>query len=99
MHCVLLGLWLAEAAQALVRNVDFEVPALRRSSAWHQQQVADLQRRREEARTSSATAAATYKKVGVAYDCASMRHHATMFNGISNRPTCSEGAGDLRAHL
>lgn len=57
------GVWLGEAAMTLTRNVDFEVPALRKAAARAQQQLVDLQRRREEFLHSASTAAAAYKQV------------------------------------
>lgn len=54
------GVWLGEAAMTLTRNVDFEVPALRKAAARAQQQLVDLQRRREEYLHSASTAAAAY---------------------------------------
>ncbi len=56
------GLWYGEAAQALARNTEFEVPALRRTAARCQQQLVDLGRRGEEARASAVAAAAAYKQ-------------------------------------
>lgn len=58
------GLWYGEAAQALARNTDFEVPALRRTAARCQQQLQDLAKRRDEARASAVAAAAAFEQVG-----------------------------------
>lgn len=57
------GLWLGEAAMTLTRNVDFEVPAVKKANARTQQQLIDLQRRQEEHLHSAAAAATAYKQV------------------------------------
>ena len=63
------GLWYGEAAQALARNTEFEVPALRRTAARCQQQLVDLGRRVEEARASAVAAAAAYKQARLRSPC------------------------------
>lgn len=47
----------------LTCNVDFEVPALKKAGARAQQQLVDLQRRREEYLHSASSAATAYKQV------------------------------------
>jgi CDK5 regulatory subunit-associated protein 3 len=47
----------------LTRNVDFEVPAVKKANARTQQQLIDLQRRQEEYLHSAAAAATAYKQV------------------------------------
>ena len=59
------GLWLGEAAMTLTRNVDFEVPGMKKANARAQQQLVDLQRRREEHLHSASAAAAAYRQVPI----------------------------------
>jgi CDK5 regulatory subunit-associated protein 3 len=50
----------------LTRNVDFEVPAMKKANARAQQQLIDLQRRREEHLHSASAAADAYRQVSYA---------------------------------
>ena len=60
--CVRAVIYVAEAAQSLCRNADFEVPFLRKQAARYQQQLADLERRKAEALRSAAAAAADFQQ-------------------------------------
>jgi hypothetical protein len=55
-------LHVAEAGQALARNVDYELPALKRAAARAQRAIADLERRRAEALRAAAAAAAEHRR-------------------------------------
>lgn len=61
----------------LMRNVDFEVPAMRKAGARTQQQLVDLHRRREEYLHSATAAAAAHKQV------LSIAHQSLFFLTIS----------------
>eukprot|EP00898_Chlorokybus_atmophyticus_P000049 jgi/Chlat1/1044/Chrsp110S01555 len=53
---------LAEAAQILTQNVDYEVPFLRKQASRAQQQLVDLDRREAELRRGAAASAHKYKQ-------------------------------------
>lgn len=55
-------MYVAEAAQTLARNADYEIPFLKKAAAKGQQQLADLERRKGEALKSAASAAAEYRQ-------------------------------------
>lgn len=57
------GVFVGEAAQTMVQNVDYEVPYLRKQMAKCSQQMADAERRQGEYVRSAAQCAANYKKV------------------------------------
>lgn len=54
--------WLGEAALALVRAADYDIPAMRRAAARAQQQLGDLERRRADCMRSAAAAARAYQQ-------------------------------------
>ena len=54
--------WLGEAALALVRAADYDIPAMRRAAARAQQQLGDLERRRADCTRSAAAAARAYQQ-------------------------------------
>lgn len=56
-------LHLGEAALALGRNTDYEIPFLKRQAAKYQQQLGDLERKQAEALRSAAAAAADFQQV------------------------------------
>lgn len=56
--------YVGEAAQAMIQNVDFEIPYLRKQAAKFSQQIADGEKRDIEYNKSAATCAANYKQVG-----------------------------------
>lgn len=47
----------------MCRNADFEIPFFKKQAAKHQQQLADLERRKAEAQRSAAAAAAEFLQV------------------------------------
>jgi hypothetical protein len=55
-------LFVAEAAQTLCRNADYEIPFLKKQAAKCQQQLADLERRKADAHKSASAAAADFKQ-------------------------------------
>ncbi|KAL4459017.1 hypothetical protein ABPG75_013882 [Micractinium tetrahymenae] len=55
-------MYVAEAAQTLARNGDFEIPFLKKQAAKAQQQLSDLERRKAEAHKSAAAAAADFQQ-------------------------------------
>lgn len=57
------GVFIGEAAQTMIQNVDYEVPYLRKQMAKCSQQMADAERRHGEYVRSATTCAANYKKV------------------------------------
>ena len=54
---------IAEAAQTMIQNVDYEIPYLRKQMAKCNQQMADADRRHAEYTRSAETCANNYKKV------------------------------------
>ena len=56
---------LGEAAVALARNVDYEVPFYRKQAAKAQQQLADLERRHAEHLRSAVLAAKQYRTASI----------------------------------
>jgi len=56
-------MYVAEAAQTVSRNADYEIPFLKKQAAKGQQQLADLERRKGEAIKSAAAAAADFQQV------------------------------------
>ncbi len=62
LGALLPGVLLGEAAIALVQNVDYEMPYLRKQAAKHSQMIADAERRRGEYTRSAAAAASTFKQ-------------------------------------
>lgn len=57
-------MYLGEAGQCLVQNVDFEIPYLRRNAAKLAGQLADGERKQGEYTRAAAACAAKYKEVG-----------------------------------
>ncbi|PRW59500.1 CDK5RAP3 isoform A [Chlorella sorokiniana] len=55
-------IYVAEAAQALCRNADYEIPFLKKQAAKCQQQLADLERKKADAQKSAAAAAADFQQ-------------------------------------
>lgn len=64
-HCVYFGsgVFIGEAAQTMVQNVDYEVPYLRKQMTKCNQQMADADRRHVEYTRSAESCASNYKKV------------------------------------
>jgi hypothetical protein len=66
-HILLLPLpaviYVAEAAQTLSRNADYEAPFFKKQAAKFQQQLSDLERRKADAHKSAAAAAAEFEQV------------------------------------
>lgn len=60
--CVCAGVFIGEAAQTMVQNVDYEVPYLRKQMTKCSQQMADAERRHGEYVRSATQCAANYKK-------------------------------------
>jgi hypothetical protein len=58
------GVFVGEAAQTMIQNVDYEIPYLRKQMAKCNQQMADADRRHAEYSRSAVTCANNYKKVG-----------------------------------
>ena len=56
-------IFLGEAGQLLVRNVDFEIPYLKQQAAKEQQQLADFERKHNEHLHSAVQAARQYQQV------------------------------------
>lgn len=61
--CAAADIFLGEAGQLLVRNVDFEIPYLKQQAAKEQQQLADLERKHTEHLHSAVHAARQYQQV------------------------------------
>lgn len=59
------GVFIGEAAQTMVQNVDYEIPYLRKQMAKCTQQMADADRRHADYTRSAETCAVNYKKVGI----------------------------------
>jgi hypothetical protein len=57
------GVFLGEAAQMMVQNVDYEIPFLRKQIARMDQQIADCDRKHAEFVKSSKQCAASFEKV------------------------------------
>jgi hypothetical protein len=56
------GVFVGEAAQTMIQNVDYEIPYLRKQMAKCNQQMADADRRHAEYSRSAVTCANNYKK-------------------------------------
>ncbi|KAL4859070.1 CDK5RAP3-like protein [Chlorella vulgaris] len=60
-------IYVAEAAQTLSRNADYEAPFFKKQAAKYQQQLSDLERRKADAHKSAAAAAAEYEQECIAH--------------------------------
>lgn len=73
--------WLGEAALALVRAADYDIPAMRRAAARAQQQLGDLERRRADCLRSAAAAARAYQQARRS-GCSLARHTRGLQHGL-----------------
>ena len=59
------GVFLGEAGQALMANIDYEIPYLRKQAAKYSQQITDGEKKHAEYLKSAATCAQSFKQVGI----------------------------------
>lgn len=78
-------IYVAEAAQTLSRNADYEAPFFKKQAAKFQQQLSDLERRKADAHKSAAAAAAEFEQVGDERAC----HTVAWCRTLCRRPFLS----------